>query len=512
MLTSKKFVLSISALIALTAFTQADVLIVNDAYSPPAYETISAALDSAAHQDTILGKYGTGEYNEQVVIEPKDTTEYCITLIGEADTTSGNPPYIEHKHTTGASGADHAVVEIINDPTLTDACEDMRITFKGFEAYGDSATAAIVYYNSPVDTSQTYYTGLFIRDNILCSDDNGTAAIQIGRKTPDVRLYYQSVSWGEFTNNIIINNTTGNGDGISSHHFVGNFYNNRITSNSEGIHLGLGLLDERHGNGDPPYDNGHRETDIQHNLLYENPNEGIHFTHGSKGTIYNNIIVGVQPGDGNGNGIFIGNTSQGDTTYCSAFPNECMTSGLAALVDEVNAKVISNTIDRTKYAILLVKDATLVLRNNIITRTEGDESYGFSTVSGDSALALLSGYNLFWGNDDDYNPSSLEASTDVNEDDPGGSHPKYQGWLNTQQTRYSYMLQTDDEEEEVCDHAAGPIKSKAIDAGDPNTSYNDQRPPGLHESRNDIGAYGGPHAIWHPTEADSCLEYTYMPD
>ncbi len=47
--------------------------------------------------------------------------------------------------------------------------------------------------------------------------------------------------------------------------------------------------------------------------------------------------------------------------------------------------------------------------------------------------------------------------------------------------------------------------SPGIDAGDPDSAYNDVFPPGLGDSRNDLGYTGGPNGVLTVPEPDSWL-------
>lgn len=473
----------------------ATVLVVDNT-NPPDYQTIQLALAAAAHGDTILVKYGTGTYVGQVRIKAKEEDKYYLYILGES--YQGTLPKITFEgEDTGRRGA----VEVYNNTAGADGCEDMRVTFAGFHVYGEDGVAAFVIKPEIEDKLEEYYTGVFIRDNILRTELNAIAAVQLGYKTAGHILYWQSVSWGEVTNNIIINEDGETGDGISAHHFVGTFANNRITSTSEGIHLGLGMLQPRHS-GSPPDVADVTETLIEHNLFYHNVREGVHFTHGSVGTITNNIFVG-KPLVSNNKGIYVGQTKTSDED-CDY---ECMSDSLDALVAQVDAEIYNNTFDRCKRAIVLWEPARVTLYNNIVARS----GEGLSTYTYGNPTALTADYNLFWGNDEDYDPASLEGDHDVNCQDGNPCDPEFQGWVNVAQTEYSYMLQVGDEDDEECLYPAG-TESNAIDRGHTHSDFYDQQPPGLEELRNDIGAFGGPEAIWDPTENEECFEYLNMPE
>lgn len=501
---------AMGALALLTPMASGTVLLVDNSDPGAEHQTINSALLAAAHGDTILVRYGAGTYSEHVLISAKVdqwNDPYHLVLLGEAH-LDGSPPRIQKSY----SGQDRrrGVVEIHNDNRWADSCIDMRVTFSGFEVVGEHRAAALTVRHADSDPGQDYFTGLFIRNNILRSEKNLYATVQLGHKNNDVNLFRQSVKWGEITNNIIIMQNGYFADGITSHHFVGTFSNNRITSTSEGIHLGLGTLDDRHGEGDPPFDNSYFETLIEHNLIYKNPREGIHFTHGSAGIIRNNIIIGRE-WEGN-SGIFVGQTLIG-TAWCSGDSDEGMTDSLAELIGEVDVEILNNTIDRTVKGVMVDKDATLRIHNNIITRTKGangTRSHAFCTFSGTRPSDLTKGYNFFSGNQSDYDPPCLESITDVHADLGDDNHPRYQGWQDPAHKQYSYMLQTNNTSERIFCYPAGPHLSAAIDAGAPIAEYNDQQPPGLNSLRNDMGAFGGPHAVWDPSGVDACLEYTNL--
>lgn len=263
------------------------------------------------------------------------------------------------------------------------------------------------------------------------------------------------------------------------------------------------MLQPRHDDS-PPYDEDYFQTLIIHNSFYENPREGIHFTHGTQGTIKNNIIIG-KPVAADNKGIYIGQTkiSDEDCDY------ECMSDSLDVLAPQVHATVLNNVIDHCRDNLVLWEPAYLTLFNNALTRADG--GWAFQTKNGDTPDHLVADYNLLWGNDDEYKPVGLEGDHDINDSTPGGNNPRYQGWLNVGHTEYSYMLQVGNAGDVECDYPVG-TRSKAIDAGNPDSDYDDVQPPGLDELDNDIGAYGGPDAVWDPTDSEPCLEYTSMPE
>ena len=498
--------------IAVGAAPGATLIVDNDACSscqPPCYDSITCALADAQHNDTILVKYGTGVYVEQVLIKAKTTDSFYLTLRGEAS-PDGYLPRIEHAYE--GERTSHAAIEIMNGLEGDPECADMRVTVDGFEVHGHNKSAALSVRPKLDDVDQDLFIGLDIRNNVLRCDNCINGTVQLGAKSASEPLYYQSVSWGEFVNNEVTNTASGRTDAVTAHHFIGHFANNRLAGVSEGLHVGLGTIDfDRHGPGDPPYDSEYFETVIEHNALFQNPDEGIHFTHGSKGIVYNNIVIGTGAADGKGNGIFAGNSVKGDD-ICADDPDECMSDSLEALIDEVEVQIRNNTLDRNRFAVRVDEEAYVYLLNNIIARTEGNQAVALRTHELLDPQHFTSAYNLFWGNDRDYNPEDpLKSPTDLNEDDPGGSHPRFQGWLDPQQTMYSYMLKTNHPLKTVCGYPVGANRSRAIDAGTPPPDYLDERPPGLHEDYNDIGAYGGPDAVWDPTGVDPCLEYVEPP-
>ncbi len=500
-------------------------------------------MNDASHGDEVFVLLGT--YDEQVRIAPPATCplEFTLTLRAEQPESGVAPVRVSHYiHPDDAEEYDRdAVFEIYNDYELDDgrpttASEDMQVTIEGFEIFGKGRAAAIGVWHRWADPDQRYVTGLFIRDNYLETEGNHMATLPIGRKGAGQNgLHNQPLKWGEITNNeIVAMGPDPQTDGMSTHHFVGKIANNRVSGNSEGIHLGYARLDSRHET--EPYvvnqlvlDN-YRDTIIEHNLFYCNPTQhGIHFVHASKGIVRNNIVVrNVRSGnDAYGNplvarGIHVGEPPN-PTIFpdyeqiCIDDPDECYDQ--AAVGDDayaVQVTVHNNTIEHTDGPGLFVhKYALATIRSNIIHKT-GLQGSGFAGIeiqqwdTGDPLPFWNSNYNLLHNNGPDYEDEGVLAGAQDLHDNSGEPNiPRFQFIVNQGAGRdsVSFMLKTY-QGVSPCYPLTQVVRSDAIDKGQPGATWEDALGgPGLEERHADIGAYGGPNNFWDPNEQDPCLEY-----
>ena len=508
--------------------------------------TIQAAIDSARHGDEIAVE--SGVYFERLHIYPSAEDSFYITLRAEDDT---DRPRIEHA--IGEPSGEpteiwenYAVVEIHND--MNDGpesrCRDMRVTIENLEIVAtDDYTGALSVWTAMDDVGQEYNTGLFLRHNYFQAQRvlipprvRGAGALWIGRRPdytclPEWRecLEYQSLKWGAIEDNEIITINGGDpnrylSDGISTFHFVGKIENNRVTGTAEGVHMSFARL------GDPvpfflqepPWDE-YASTIIQHNLLYCNEQTGIHFTHGSLGTVRNNIVARTwYQTNSDASGIASGRSAGASNSMgmWGSFDIEAQGDGgrVPTIVD-----VFNNTVDWSEgYGIAMDDDNNAVLLGNIVSRTRDvpplfaeAQTAGIAAIHGAfNPDSLYTDYNVLWGNREkgqiaDYSPvgvypAGVEGVNDVTESDLGGSNPHY--WRGSiANMTHSYMLKTYDPPHSCYGATSSPDSvSRAIDAGPTNPIYNDVQPPGLGGLRNDAGAYGGPFASWGD---EGCLEY-----
>ena len=414
------------------------------------------------------------------------------------------------------------------------ASEDMQVTIEGFEIFGEGTAAAISVWHRWYDLDQRFVTGLFIRDNYLETVGNHMATLPIGLKgAGQYGLHNQPLKWGEITNNeIVAFGTDQSTDGISTHHFVGKIANNRVSGNSEGIHLGYARLDPRHE--EEPYVVNdlvlnYEDTIIEHNLFYCNPDQhGIHFVHASKGIVRNNIVVrNVKPGFGqNGplvaRGIHVGEPPNPrlEPDYeqiCIDDPDECYDQ--AAVEDDayaVQVKLHNNTIHHTDGPGLYIHEwAQAEIRNNIVHKTglQGSNVAGIEIQQwdpGDPApLYWDSDYNLLNANDPDYEDEEvLHGENDLYDNSGKPNSPRFQFIVNqgAGTDSVSFMLKTNTGVSPCYPLTAA--RSDAIDKGRPDDIWRDAvGGPGLDSEIGDIGAYGGPNNFWDPNEQDPCLEY-----
>ncbi len=346
-------------------------------------------------------------------------------------------------------------------------------------------------------------------------------------------MHNQPLKWGEITNNeIVAMGTDESTDGMSLHHFVGKIANNRVSGNSEGVHLGYARLDPRHEQ-EPHVVNDdvldHKDTIIEHNLFYCNPMQHrIHFVHASKGIVRNNLVVrNVRPGAGEkliARGIHVGEPPNPnlltaiELSYYDGAPDECYDQ--AAVGDDayaVRVTVHNNTIEHTDGPGLFVhKYALATIRSNIIHKTGLDGS-GFAGIeiqqwdTGDLPPPWWdSKYNLLHSNYPDYEDLDvLEGEGDLHDNSGEPNIPRFQFIVNQGAGRdsVSFMLKTY-QGVSPCYPLTEVVRSDAIDKGQPGQSWWDKEGgPGLKSETGDIGAYGGPNNFWDPNEQDPCVEY-----
>ncbi|MAE69660.1 MAG: hypothetical protein CME06_04220 [Gemmatimonadetes bacterium] len=449
---------------------------------PPCYTTIQSAVNDATHGDEVFVLSGT--YTEQIWIAPPATNPPEFTLTLRAEQSGAAPVTVRYDETNQDEDHRGAVVEIFNDSDFAGRpqtkCNDMRVTIEGFEIFGLGEAAAISMRN-------------------------------------------QSLKWGAITNNeIVAMGTEETTDGMTIHHFVGKIANNRVSGNSEGIHVGYARLDWRHVEpGAPPEVPLLFDTIVEHNLFYCNPDQhGIHFVHSSKGIVRNNIVVRNINADPNqfGRGIVVGEPPVYDPSddICVADPDECYDK--AATGDDefiVEALVHNNTIQLTDGSGLLIHpEAAVKIRSNVIrwTGREGSRAAigihpAGQTWPGPDAPDLWdSEFNMLDGNQLDYEHPSLEGDGDLNKV-TGNNSAAFQGLIDPPTASVSFMLRIDDESS-PCYPEQDNVRSDAIDVGWDDTNYWDALGgPGLGLRRNDMGAYGGPHSFWDPNEVEPCVEY-----
>jgi len=528
--------------------TRADTLYVGT--SPEAYETVQQAVNAARHRDEVVIEPGT--YVEQVHIYPAAEDSFYVTIRAQDEQ---NRPRIRFGIGEPAGAPkerweNFAVIEIHND--MNDGpgkrCTDMRITLEGLEVIGtDDYTGALGVWTAMDDWEQRYYTGLFFRRNYFQTQRalmpprvRGGGALWIGRR-PDLTCLpnwrncfeYQSLKWGVIEDNdvVAINGGEPNhylSDGISTFHFVGAVQNNRVTSTAEGIHMSFARVT---GEAppflqEPPFDQ-YTDSVVQHNLVYCNEQSGIHFTHGSFGTVRNNIVLRTwyqtnADASGISTGRSAGAAGFGDD---SALDIEAQGGGSRMPTE---ATIHNNTIDRVEgWGIAMDDDNDVTLLGNIVARTRDVKPYfpeaqtvGIAVIHGDfDPDTIYTDYNVLWHNRNrsgvaDYEPggiypSGLQGVNDVTEASPDGSCPHFIGGPLGEHMQ-SYMLKTFDPPFGCYAAASTPDSvSLAIDAGPTNPIYNDVQPPGLGGLRNDAGAYGGPQASWGDS---GCLEYKVASD
>jgi hypothetical protein len=512
-------------------------LVVDSAQQEPFdYASISAALAAAAHGDTLGIRRGIGYSEHLIVAPPADTTQaFYLTLQGIPDDESGALPEISwaanlsHESEPGQEVLyQESVIEIWNQ--LPALCRDMRIAISSLHLHGVFATGtydygpgAVAVHNLLADTTQSFATRVDIASSELEADAAFIATIALGAKNRDA-LYNQSVVWGDVRDNQIRNHSFDRGDGISSHHFVGHIVGNHITSRSEGMHIGFGFLDaERHSDPpSPPWLAGYRKTLIEHNLIYNCLDEGIHFTQGSQGLVRNNIVVAASLHDPEPGGrqlwrwplghhiltgIFVGS---GHGEPDQLHKQGCQVDTVSVQVGDVVAEVYNNIFDRCRYGVKLGTLAQLTLQNNIISRTIGPKAAGLLFLpndNGDPPVFYQGGYNLYFpGNGRNFAPPDFQSIL-YDPNDLIGDDPYFEAWMDS--LSYSYML---GDTVDVC-YSAGVNRSLAIDRGNPDPAFNDNGIPSGDASapahglaRNDIGAYGGPAAVW--VEDDPCSDFS----
>ncbi len=467
-------------------------------------------MDASAHQDTILVVSGT--YQERVKVWPAagDTNQFYISFM--PDDLMADPPQIRGQRTPEDSlNTKAAAFEIHNNPTDGSGrrCHDFRVTLKAFEVIGENTAAALSVWNSSTETARSYTTGIFVEDCYLESENNGEGAVIVGQKGAGAALAMgQSLKWGHFLNNEIVG---GGQDAVTTYHFVVNARNNRMQAVSEGWHLGFGRLDDPY----PSFVPDTLESVFEHNLFYCSGMHGLHFVHGSKGIVRNNIFSRNQiDGFKISHALYLGEPPTPEDPLCAIDSTECYPAVVNG--DTIPTEVVAhnNVIDITDGNGLRVHEYCIAtLYANTITRsgTQNASQAAFQVVGKNYQGVrpwFSSDHELLWANDLDYADSTLVGTNDINDDTPGGSNPRYQGVIQDGSSvdKYSYMLKIE-APLNVCGYADAANRSKGIDVGPIGATFEDNLPPGLDDARCDIGAYGGPHNVWDPTGTDVCFEY-----
>ncbi len=332
-------------------------------------------MDAAAHQDTILAVSGT--YNEHVTVHPAngDTNQFYISFM--PDDLTADPPQTQWSQ--GGQNENLAAFEIHNDPTDGSGryCHDMRLTLKAFEIIGGNRVAALSVWNGVTDADREYTTGILIKDNYLESEKNVGGAAVIGmRSAQSSGLVNQSIKWGHFLNSEVVSTTQG--DAVTCWHFVGTARNNRVQSNLEGWHLGYGRLDDPYpaflDSLEPPLETP-SESLFEHNLFYCNASLGLHFVHGSKGIVQNNIFSRNQAdGPTVSHALYLGEPPTPTDPLCVADSTECITvvvNGDTILIDVVAHNNVIDIADGNGLRVHEYCIATLYA--NTITRS-GNQS------------------------------------------------------------------------------------------------------------------------------------------
>lgn len=314
------------------------------------------------------------------------------------------------------------------------------------------------------------------------------------------------MKWGEITNNEIV--AAGDDmDAVSAWHFSGIVANNQITSTQEGMHLSFGKIAP--GMVPPFLENmpQYWECTFEHNAFGCNNQNGLHFTHGSSGTIRNNLFLKSWSRTGHpedfGAGLHIGVGSYDD---CDEFdPTECYDEATFLALGPTVATVHNNTMDQNRGPGCAVHPITseVTFYANVVSRS-GPGWSGLQAHPNTWVHHFEGWNNVLWANDSDYSHLSLVGTADRN-GSTGNNHPHYQGPLGGNE--YSYMLKH--HIDEPCDYDKVDLEysSNAVDAGDIEDP-DDVQPPGVHLERSDAGAYGGPEAAWFETQP--CDEYKTM--
>jgi len=514
---------------------QATTLVVGDC--PTCYPTVQEAIDAAQHNDVIEIEPGT--YTERVHLYPKTADQFYLTIRGQA---SAQRPTITYAIGSGVPvDQNNAVFEVHNVIGAGQpSCEDMRLWFENIALVAtDDYTSAFSVWSAVDDVNHDANTGLFVERCYFESSRLKGGAVWIGVRPTRIPschplwgqcLVNQSIKWGYFRDNEIVTLFPDNGlpieiylaDAVSCFHFTGRIENNRMTSTAEGWHLGYAQLGPNVKSWLANENPDHITTRVQHNVAYCNEQLGIHFTHGSEGTVNNNIVVrSWYEHLDDASGITVGVVAPTISGYCDEEPDECGNGGLSVPTDVV---IHNNTIDRCEGVGIWVTDGNKAeLHSNIISRTKDLPGIFQSAYTVGLAVKppgaydpseIDSDHTVFWQNrvgpiTVDYDPATLEDPTDVNDDDINppynGSNPWYQGGANPFQ-QYSYMLQSD--EEALCGYALGE-RSRAIDAGRGGLDFfGGSIPPGFDRPDiSDAGAFGGEFNVWDYTGATKCLQY-----
>ncbi len=478
-----------------------DTLFVDPACTPPqppCYGTIQEAVDQARAGSVAVIRVAPALYQERIHVYP--TAPAFSALILEAQDPV-SPPRLRLTHDPALVKDDEgaAAIEIHNRPQDGATCADLRVAIWGFdvEVAGDGYGSAISVWSTQDDPDQQWNTALDIAGNRIRCEAGGPALV-IGLRASELEgLIDQSPKWGWVRNNIISSTETQEGDGVASWKFVGAIANNEIAAASEGWHLGFARTDSRHESGPIPGD--FRTATVEHNYFHCTTWNAFHFAHGSVGLFRNNIMTESQQ---------------------VLLPNQTLSTGLGFFAgppptDEPDYPVMVDVHNNVAFAndgsgFMVHEDARVRFGGNSSVGNgwglaDPNAGFGFELrTTGGPADHLLTDFNLLYQNREDYSRPSLEARHDVNEGgiwpDPGGAPPRFVGDLDPR--GYSFQLRT-----AAGPHPCGydvPVESPAIDAGPP--MIPDAAGAGLGGARNDVGAYGGPGAIWDPEGFDPCWQ------
>ncbi|MAE71765.1 MAG: hypothetical protein CME06_15010 [Gemmatimonadetes bacterium] len=429
---------------------------------PADYPTISQAIEAASSGDEIRVAWKDGGYRERLVISSDHVRSLRIAGEGQGE-----------RPTIAWADSSYGVIELSNLDNLPFEVELEHLVIDG----SDGARYGIKLRNALAPDPDQVYNKIEIKD---CVVGHAGFGIELGTRcgangcdgqwgAVDQRKLGYSRSEILISRSVIYENYR---DGLNLYRVGGELVGNLVFNNGdEGCHT-----------------TDTRDFRVAHNIFDHNLSISLHLHLCQGGVVENNVITRSQRShkDGGGLGIAVG----GGLSEGVIFIDNNLVAYNAA-----NGILVQPTEIRVDSLTCIPASTQAELRNNIV--------YGNGWAEPDSGgrqhqirferqdlpeMRMLCEYNLFrsyghliWGESiDDSNLRGTDPLFSVEPD------PSAYGAVVTLEDAWGvirgYELSTE---------------SPCVDGGDPLASYHDA-PGGLTKgtSRNDIGIFGGPRAIW----------------
>ncbi len=437
--------------------------LVGEVLSVPAeYPTISQAINAASSGDEIRVAWKDGGYRERLVISSGHVRS--LRIAGEG---RGERPTI-----TWADSL-YGVVELLNVDNLPFEIELEHLVIDG----GDGARYGIKLRNARAPDPDQVYNRIEIRDCIVGRAGFG---IEIGARcgingcdgqwgAVDQSKLGFSRSEVSITRSVIYENYR---DGLNLYRVGGDLVGNLVFNNGdEGCHT-----------------TDTRDFRVAHNIFDHNLSISLHLQLCYGGVVENNLIARSQRShtERNGHGIAVG----GGLTEESVFIDNNLVTYNAA-----NGILVQATEMRVDSLTCYPVSTKAELRNNILYGNgwaepdSGGRQHQIRLKRSDlPGTRLICEYNLFRGYD------HLIWGLPVDDSNLLGTDPLFAAEPDT--SAYGAVETLEDAWSVIRGYELSP-ESPCVDGGDPLAGYYDA-PGGLARgtSRNDIGIFGGPRAIW----------------